>query len=141
MQQFVGMIRSRQDLETALDRIAAIKKRLENAKVPGNRQYNTGWHTAVDVRHMVVVAEAVARGALTREESRGGHTREDFPKSDDAKWGRVNVILRKDAGAMKTVLEPLPVWPADLEAIGRGTLEAASTHVAGIPDVNTKGAA
>ncbi|MHB8584544.1 MAG: fumarate reductase/succinate dehydrogenase flavoprotein subunit [Thermoplasmatota archaeon] len=133
MQDLVGMIRTRADLEEAVAKIADLRKRGEALKVPGNRQYNTGWHAAVDLRHMLIVAEAVSRSALAREESRGGHTREDFPKSDDTKWAKVNVICRGDTTAMKCLTEPIPAWPREIDQIARGKLEDVATVVAGLP--------
>ena len=79
MQDLVGIIRTGAELEQALERIAALKERVANLSVEGHRQYNPGWHLALDLPHMLIVTECIARAALEREESRGGHTRDDFP--------------------------------------------------------------
>ena len=79
MHDLVGIIRTAPEMEQALERIAALKERVANLSVEGHRQYNPGWHLALDLPHMLVVSECIARAALEREESRGGHTRDDFP--------------------------------------------------------------
>ncbi|MGQ0534812.1 MAG: fumarate reductase/succinate dehydrogenase flavoprotein subunit, partial [Methanobacteriota archaeon] len=81
----VGMIRTRADLERAVLRVEELKKRSANVRAPGNRHYNSGWHAALDLANLLVVAEGIARSALAREESRGGHTRDDFRETEEAK--------------------------------------------------------
>jgi succinate dehydrogenase / fumarate reductase flavoprotein subunit len=104
-------------MEQALDAIAALAKRVANLSVDGHRQYNPGWHLALDLPHMLLVGECIARAALEREESRGGHTRDDFP-DPDPEWGRTNVVLRRGAdGAVALTRQPLPQMPADLAEI------------------------
>src|SRR5205823_13687710 len=81
MHTLVGIIRTQAELERALDEIGKLRERAAHAGVPGDRTYNPGWHLALDLRCMLTVSEAITRSALERKESRGGHTREDFPKA------------------------------------------------------------
>jgi succinate dehydrogenase / fumarate reductase flavoprotein subunit len=114
MHNLVGIIRNEAELNKALDCIESYKARAAATSVEGHRQYNPGWHLAMDLHSMLTVSEAIARGALTRKESRGGHTRDDYPNPDPA-WGKRNVVIRqaKD-GSMEVSPEPLPEMPADL---------------------------
>jgi len=85
-------------------------------RVDGHRQYNPGWHTALDLDSLLTVAECSALAALERKESRGGHTREDQPYTDDT-WGKVNVVVRLKDGRIQVSREPLPEMPPDLKAL------------------------
>ncbi|HVL86633.1 MAG TPA: fumarate reductase/succinate dehydrogenase flavoprotein subunit [Candidatus Thermoplasmatota archaeon] len=123
MQDLVGMIRTREELETAIARIEALKRRAANVRAPGNRQYNGGWHAALDLSHLLVCAEAIARSALTREESRGAHTRDDFPHTDKGRWAAVNVVCRRGAKGMEIELAPLPEWAPEAREIIEAPLE------------------
>jgi succinate dehydrogenase / fumarate reductase, flavoprotein subunit len=116
MHNLVGIIRTEAELERALDEIEGFKRRLEGVSVQGNRQYNPGWHLALDLHSMLTVAEAVTRSAIERKESRGGHTRDDYP-STDASFGKVNVVTRRKQDEMVVVQEPLPEMPDDLKRI------------------------
>jgi succinate dehydrogenase / fumarate reductase flavoprotein subunit len=117
MHDLVGIIRTAPEMEQALERIAALKERVANLSVEGHRQYNPGWHLALDLPHMLTVSECIARAALEREESRGGHTRDDFP-APDAEWGRTNVVCsRATDGSVALVRQPLPQMPAELAEI------------------------
>ncbi|WP_324276199.1 FAD-binding protein [Blastococcus brunescens] len=108
MHDLVGIIRTAPEMEQALERIAALKERVANLSVEGHRQYNPGWHLALDLPHMLVVSECIARAALEREESRGGHTRDDFPATDD-EWSRTNLICsRAPDGSVALTRQPLP---------------------------------
>jgi succinate dehydrogenase / fumarate reductase flavoprotein subunit len=107
MQDLVGIIRRRQELEDSLKRLADLKERAANVTATGGRRYNPGWHLALDLRNMLVVSECTARAALEREESRGGHTREDFPKMDP-KWRKVNLVCSLINGEVKLTTQPLP---------------------------------
>lgn len=101
MQELVGIVRNEKDLHAALDKIEALKKQVEQVSCDGNRGYNPGWHTAIELPHMVTVAEAITRAAIDRKESRGGHFREDFPDKSE-EFGNVNISIKKDAaGKMK----------------------------------------
>jgi succinate dehydrogenase / fumarate reductase flavoprotein subunit len=85
--------------------------------VPGNREYNPGWHTALDLRHLIIVSEAIARSALERRESRGGHFRDDYPEKDPA-FATFNSVVRRDPdGTMRLERAPIPPLPAELQAI------------------------
>jgi succinate dehydrogenase / fumarate reductase flavoprotein subunit len=97
MNDLVGIIRRAEEMEQALERLAALRARAAHAGVEGHRQFNPGWHLALDLRNMLLVSECVARAALERTESRGGHTREDFPSMDRA-WRRVNLLCALGAG-------------------------------------------
>jgi succinate dehydrogenase / fumarate reductase flavoprotein subunit len=117
MQNHVGIVRTQDEMERALAELTLLRQRAERVGVPGNREYNPGWHTALDLRHLLIVSEAITRSALARRESRGGHFREDFPDKDAA-FGTINhVVRRQPDGTM--ALEPvvIPPLPADLSAI------------------------
>jgi succinate dehydrogenase / fumarate reductase flavoprotein subunit len=117
MQNFVGIVRTQDEMERALGELAALRARAERVGVPGNREYNPGWHTALDLRHLLIVSEAVTRCALERRESRGGHFRDDFPDKDPA-FGTVNhVVTRDSAGEMRLERRTIPSLPAELDAI------------------------
>ena len=116
MQNLVGLIRSERELKEALRTIETLKARAKRVRAEGARTYNPGWHTALDLRSLLAVAECCAMAALEREESRGGHTRDDHPYTDD-QWGRVNVVLRLRDGALQLSREPLPEMPAELRAL------------------------
>jgi succinate dehydrogenase / fumarate reductase, flavoprotein subunit len=117
MQDLVGIIRTKQELEQARARIDGLKDRAERVAVEGNRQYNPGWHLAMDLQSLLTVSEAVSTAAMMREESRGGHTRADFPAADP-EWGRVNVVVRsKDGAGVSITKEPLPQMPDELRKL------------------------
>src|SRR4051794_1440451 len=117
MHDLVGIIRTRAEVEQALDRIAVLRERVANLSVEGHRQYNPGWHLALDLPHMLVVSECIARAALEREESRGGHTRDDFPAADPD-WGKINLICALSPDGDVTIRrQPLPTMPGDVAEI------------------------
>jgi succinate dehydrogenase / fumarate reductase flavoprotein subunit len=117
MHELVGIIRTRAEMERALERIAELKKRVANLSVEGHRQYNPGWHLALDLPHMLLVSECITRSALEREESRGGHTRDDFPAADP-EWATVNIICTvAPDGSVVVTRQPLPQMPPDLAGI------------------------
>jgi succinate dehydrogenase / fumarate reductase flavoprotein subunit len=117
MQELVGIVRQEQEMLQALDRIQELKTRSKRAGVGGNREYNGGWHTAIDLRHLLTVSESITRAALERKESRGAHFRDDYPAKDD-QFGQFNILVRKRAdGGMQLTREPLPVMPAELKQI------------------------
>ncbi|MET9439170.1 fumarate reductase/succinate dehydrogenase flavoprotein subunit [Streptomyces sp. NPDC006610] len=93
MNDLVGIIRREAEMKQALEKLAELRARVGRAGVEGHRQFNPGWHLALDLRNMLLVSECVARAALERTESRGGHTREDHP-SMDRKWRRINLLCR-----------------------------------------------
>jgi succinate dehydrogenase / fumarate reductase flavoprotein subunit len=117
MQDNVGIVRTEDEMRMALAKIDNLKARAERVAVIGNREYNPGWHTALDLKNLLTVSEAITRAALERKESRGAQFREDYPDKDDA-LGKVNTIMRKeDDGSMEVRLEPLPEMPDYLKRI------------------------
>ena len=100
-------------MEEALVEIEKLRERIEHLAVEGHRQYNPGWHLGLDLRNMLLVSECIARSALERTESRGGHTRDDFP-SPDPGWGRVNLVCRADETGVSLKRQPLPQMPQEL---------------------------
>ena len=116
MQHLVGIIRRADELEQALKDIDRLKDRAHRLQVEGERQYNPGWHLALDLRSLLTVAECIAIAALMRQESRGGHTRDDYPKADP-EWGRTNLVLSQKDGVLRVDRRPLPEMPDDLKAL------------------------
>jgi succinate dehydrogenase / fumarate reductase flavoprotein subunit len=116
MFSLIGIIRTATEMEQALEEIERFKARVEKVTVAGGRAYNPGWHVALDIHNMLTVSEACARAALTRQESRGGHTREDFPMTDP-EWGKVNLIVTAKNGVISIDRKPLPQMPAELAAL------------------------
>ncbi len=116
MQSLVGLIRTQLELKDAITKIEILKQRAAKVRVEGGRVYNAGWHTALDLRSLLTVAECSAVAALERTESRGGHTRDDHPYTDDT-WGKVNVVVRLRQGRVQISREPLPEMPAELKAL------------------------
>ncbi|MEX2290402.1 MAG: fumarate reductase/succinate dehydrogenase flavoprotein subunit [Mycobacteriales bacterium] len=116
MNDLVGIIRTADEIRQALMRIEELKVRTKALTVEGHRQYNPGWHLALDLPHMLRVSECIAKAALEREESRGGHTRDDFPGPRD-EWGALNVICTADGEGIALSRKPLPVMPAELAQI------------------------
>jgi len=116
MHNLVGIIRVKDELDEALDRIDELKERSRKVTVEGHRQFNPGWHLALDLESLLTVSEAVARAALAREESRGGHTRDDFPKTDP-EWAKVNNTVRRKGEGISLTQEPLPQMPDELKAL------------------------
>ncbi|HSR43386.1 MAG TPA: FAD-binding protein, partial [Longimicrobiales bacterium] len=117
MQEKVGIIREGSKLEGAVEEIARLRERARSVPVPGNREYNPGWHTWVDLHNLLTVSEAVARASKERAESRGAQTRDDYPEKD-AEWGRVNLVVRRgDDGEMVLERRPIPEIRADLKRI------------------------
>ncbi|HUG39161.1 MAG TPA: fumarate reductase/succinate dehydrogenase flavoprotein subunit [Longimicrobiales bacterium] len=117
MQEKVGIIRTVVELEHALEEIVALRERARSVAVPGNREYNPGWHTALDLHNLLTVAEAVARAALERTESRGAHTREDHPDREAAWSGSNLVVSRGPGGEMRVTRAPIPDMPDALKRI------------------------
>ncbi|HET8578083.1 MAG TPA: fumarate reductase/succinate dehydrogenase flavoprotein subunit [Methylomirabilota bacterium] len=116
MQSLVGIIRTEGELRKALDELAVLKQRLGRVGVEGGREFNPAWHLALDLHSMLSVSEAVTLGALERKESRGGHTRDDYPMADD-RFGKVNVVVRRKNGQFGIAQESLPEMPDDLKKL------------------------
>ena len=107
MQELVGIVRIEEEMQEALEKLAVLKRRADAAPAPGNREYNPGWHTALDLQNLMTVSEAVTRSALERKESRGAHFRDDYP-AKDPEYGSFNTLIRKAPdGSMQISREPL----------------------------------
>ena len=117
MQDLVGIVRTENEMEQAVQRIADLRRRADGTGIAGNRQYNNGWHTAMDLDSLLIVSEAVTRAALLRKESRGAQFREDFP-SKDAEWGKYNIVVKRSGdGQMHVEKRPLAPMPDELQAV------------------------
>ena len=119
MGTYVGIARSEDDLKTALAKLEEFRARAARVGIEGNRQYNPGWSTAIDMRNLLTVSEAVTRAALERRESRGAHTRVEYPESDK-QLGTVDVVVRRDGDRMRVVQETIPPMPDELRRIVEG---------------------
>jgi succinate dehydrogenase flavoprotein subunit len=116
MHNLVGIIRTESELVKALDEIQVLKQRAARVSVEGNRQYNPGWHLALDLKSMLTVSEAITLAAIERRESRGAQTRDDYPKTDP-ELGKVNMVVRQKDGEIFITPEALPQMPGDLKAL------------------------
>ncbi len=114
MNDLVGLIRTASEITEALDRIAVLEERAERLTVSGDRRFNPSWHLALDLRNMLLVSECIARAALERKESRGGHTRDDYPLADP-EWGKLNLALRLEDSKLTVTQQPLPEMPDELK--------------------------
>jgi len=116
MQNYVGIFRSEEDLKRGLNEIQNLKRRAANVRVEGSRLFNPGWHLARDLKSMLTVSEAVALSALARKESRGAHSRIDFPNYDEG-WSKLNNIVSRDGEEMRLSQTTIAEMPSDLRAI------------------------
>jgi succinate dehydrogenase / fumarate reductase flavoprotein subunit len=117
MQDLVGIVRTKADMQRALEGLASLTDRARRIRVVGNRQYNSGWHTALALRNMLVVSETITRAALDRPESRGAHFRDDFPRPDPV-CARFNLSVGKDSGGgMRVKQVPIPEMRSDLRQV------------------------
>jgi succinate dehydrogenase / fumarate reductase, flavoprotein subunit len=116
MQMMVGIIRTADELTKAFGELAVLRERAGRVRVEGHRQYNPGWHLALDLDPLLAVSECIARAALERTESRGAQTREDYPETDPA-LAKLNVVVRQRNGELVLTREPLPVIPDELRAL------------------------
>ena len=117
MQDLVGIVRAQSEMEQALERLEELKERARCVGVRGNREYNPGWHTALDLKNLLTVSEAITRSAIERKESRGGHFRDDYPEKDPA-YATFNLVVRKGShGEMQIAREPIPPMPDHLKAV------------------------
>ncbi|MCW5775561.1 MAG: fumarate reductase/succinate dehydrogenase flavoprotein subunit [Phycisphaeraceae bacterium] len=117
MQDKVGIVRTESDMASALDGLSALRRRSANTRVEGNREYNPGWHTALDLENLLTVSEAVARSALDRRESRGAHFREDHPSKSDEYARHNTVVSRASDGSMRLRREALAPIRDDLKVV------------------------
>jgi len=116
MNDLVGIIRTESELVEALEKLEDFKVRVQNAKVEGGRAFNPGWHLAIDLRNMLLVGESVAKAALERQESRGGHTRDDYPQMSP-EWRAVNIVCRTEGDGVAIERQPIPPMREDLLAL------------------------
>jgi succinate dehydrogenase / fumarate reductase flavoprotein subunit len=117
MQALVGIVRREDEMVKALDGLRKLSQRAGQVAVHGHREYNPGWHTAIDLKNLLTVSEAITRSAIERKESRGGHFREDFP-GKDAAAGKVNVVVKRNTdGTMNVRRETIPDMPAELQQV------------------------
>src|SRR6185503_15533267 len=117
MQDLVGIVRKESEMREALDRLKVLKDRATRVGVGGNREFNSGWHTAVDLPSLLTISEAIATAAIERRESRGAQFRDDYPgKSEE--FSTFNIVIQKDAGgAMSLSRAPIPPMPAELKQV------------------------
>jgi succinate dehydrogenase / fumarate reductase flavoprotein subunit len=117
MQDLVGIVRREDEMLRALEALGGLRQRAARVRAPGNREYNPGWHTALDLHNLLTVSEAITRSALARKESRGGHFRDDHPEKA-AQFGKVNLVVRKAPdGQMQLAQVSIPEMPAELQQI------------------------
>jgi len=116
MQNLVGIFRTREDMQSALAELEKLKQRRTRAGVEGSRMFNPGWHLSLELKSMIAVAEAVTRSALAREESRGAHSRIDFPELS-AEWGKKHNVIRHEADGMALRQDPVAAMPEELKQI------------------------
>ena len=117
MQELVGIVRREDEIRTAIERLKSLRERARKVSVTGNREYNPGWHTALDLQNLLTVSEIVARAALERKESRGGHFRDDYPEKDPT-YAKFNIVIKRGAnGEMQVIREPIPEMPDYLKQV------------------------
>jgi len=116
MQSLVGIFRVEEDLQKALGELEKLKLRLDRVRADGSRMFNPGWHLTRDLRSMLVISEAVTRSALVRKESRGAHSRIDYPNYDDA-WSKQNNVISNRGGQMTLQQRPVMEMPAELQQL------------------------
>ena len=116
MQNYVGIFRNEDDLKKGLSDLQQLKERAGRVRVEGSRLFNPGWHLARDLKSMLTVSEAVALSALERKESRGAHSRIDYPNYDEA-WAVKNNIVARDGEQLKLTQMSIPEMPAELKQI------------------------
>jgi succinate dehydrogenase flavoprotein subunit len=117
MQDLVGIVRTEQEMIKALDGLETLRQRARRVGTGGNREYNPGWHAALDLHNLLTVSEAITRSAIERRESRGGHFRDDYPDKDQL-YATFNLIVRKGGnGAMEVSRAPIPELPAELRQV------------------------
>ncbi|HEY3932803.1 MAG TPA: fumarate reductase/succinate dehydrogenase flavoprotein subunit [Verrucomicrobiae bacterium] len=117
MQKLVGIVRREDEMRQALDGLGKLYEREKTVAVYGHREYNPGWHTAIDLKHLLTVSEAITRAAIDRKESRGGHFREDFPDKDPAAAKYNSVIAKGADGLMQLRREQIPPMREDLKQV------------------------
>ncbi len=117
MQRYIGVFRTRENIEKGIEEIEKLKERSRTLKIEGSVMFNPGWHLCRDLKSMLTVSEALARCALEREESRGAHSRVDFPESDDSRWGRVNSVVSRKGDSMEVGTRSIGEMPEELSKL------------------------
>jgi len=117
MQQYIGVFRTRENIEKGIEEIEKLKERSATLKIEGSVMFNPGWHLCRDLKSMLTVSEALARCALAREESRGAHSRVDFPQSDDSGWGRLNSVVSASGDLMEVATRPVGEMPEEFSKL------------------------
>ncbi len=117
MQQYIGVFRTRENIEKGIEEIEKLKERSATLKIEGSVMFNPGWHLCRDLKSMLTVSEALARCALAREESRGAHSRVDFPQSDDSGWGRLNSVVSASGDSMEVATRPVGEMPEEFSKL------------------------
>ena len=117
MQDNVGIVRTESEMQLALEQLEKLKERANRSGVVGHREFNPGWHTALDLKNLLTASEAITRAALERKESRGAQFREDYPNKEE-RFAKVNTMISKgEDGSMQIRLEPLPEMPDYLKQV------------------------
>jgi succinate dehydrogenase / fumarate reductase flavoprotein subunit len=116
MQALVGIVRTEPEMQQALERLVEYKDRAARVGVSGHREYHAGWHTALDLRNLLTVSEAIALSAIERRESRGGHFREDYPDKV-AEFATINVMVRQVGSSMQVSRVPIVPIPDELKQV------------------------
>jgi succinate dehydrogenase / fumarate reductase flavoprotein subunit len=116
MSTYVGIFREEEDLKTGIKKLEELKEKVKKTGVHNSKVYNPGWHLCRDLRHMLIASEAIARSALSRKESRGAHSRLDYPNTDEA-LGKENTSVYFDGREMKIEKTPLPEMPEELKEL------------------------
>ena len=117
MQNNVGIVRNEMEMKTALDHLKKFWERTSRVGVSGHREFNPGWHTALDLKNLLIVSEAITQAALERHESRGAQFREDYPNKEE-RFAKVNTMISKAPdGSMQIRLEALPEMPDYLKQV------------------------
>jgi succinate dehydrogenase / fumarate reductase flavoprotein subunit len=117
MQDNVGIVRTESEMQTALEQLEKLKERASRAGIVGHREFNPGWHTALDLKNLLTASEAITRAAIERKESRGAQFREDYPNKEE-RFAKVNTMISKaEDNSMRIRLEPLPEMPDYLKRV------------------------
>jgi succinate dehydrogenase / fumarate reductase, flavoprotein subunit len=116
MQDLVGIVRTESEMQEAARRLEGFRERATRVGVDGHREYNSGWHTCIDLRNLLDVAELITRSAIERKESRGGHFREDYPEKV-AEFGTFNITTQLVNGRVQVTRAPLKEMPAELKQV------------------------
>jgi succinate dehydrogenase / fumarate reductase flavoprotein subunit len=117
MQDNVGIVRTESEMQSALEQLTKLKERASRSGIVGHREFNPGWHTALDLKNLLTASEAITRAAIERKESRGAQFRDDYPDKEE-RFAKVNTMISKtEEGSMRIRLEPLPEMPDNLKQV------------------------